>query len=208
MLHNAGTQDAGQLSANYQEAHRTDCGCGQIPSIQRVMMHSVSNFVENCSTMQALKMLANFQQTTRRPAGPIATMERTQSVQKRLHPHLNLNRRAVESMSIPTIGRALCPLLAEQYNPACQPGLTKARTQRLGWCRAGKCFAATHFPPQSSPEVLNLLKVENFARRLGWEVCCSNTEHMAHCQLCTTVKVCAVGGTSATLPVSCVSRVQ
>ena len=54
--------------------------------------------------MQALKMLANFQQTTRRPAGPIATMERTQSVQKRLHPHLNLNRRAVESMSIPTIG--------------------------------------------------------------------------------------------------------
>lgn len=31
-------------------------------------------------------------------------MERTQSVQKRLHPHLNLNRRAVESMSIPTIG--------------------------------------------------------------------------------------------------------
>lgn len=54
--------------------------------------------------VQALKLLADFQQTTRRPTGPIATMDRSQSVQKRLHPHLNLNRRAVESMSIPTIG--------------------------------------------------------------------------------------------------------
>ena len=49
-------------------------------------------------------MLANFQQTVRKPTGPIATMDRTKSVQKRLHPNINLNRRGVESMSIPTIG--------------------------------------------------------------------------------------------------------
>lgn len=49
-------------------------------------------------------MLADFQQTVRRPTGPIATMDRTKSVQKRLHPTTNLNRLGVESMSIPNIG--------------------------------------------------------------------------------------------------------